>query len=67
MMTKEDVQEKIEDLAEEHPGAIAGVGWLIGLVVAIPITIVSYRYFGKCTGRACAKELVNSGAVLLVK
>lgn len=63
---KEKIQEKLEDFAEDHPNAVVGVGYAIGLVVAVPLTILSYKYFGRCTGKAAAKELIKNGASLVV-
>ena len=63
---KEKVQEKVSSFAEDHPNAVVGVGYMIGLVVAVPLTIASYKYFGHCTGKAVAKELVKNGVSLVV-
>lgn len=63
---KEKIQEKINSFAEDHPNAVVGVGYMIGFVVAVPITIASYKYFGRCTGKAVAKELVKNGVSLVV-
>ncbi len=61
---KDMMAEKVTCVADEHPVALYGLGWLVGLVATVPLVIAGYKYFGKCTGKAAAKELLDAGVFL---
>lgn len=61
---KENAAETATCFAEEHPVATSvGMG-LIGLVAAVPLCAMAYKYAGKCAGKSAAKELLAAGVKL---
>lgn len=61
---KDDAVEAIGDWAVDHPVALTGICYVIGLAVAMPLCVWSYKYLGKRIGRETAKELAAAGVRL---
>ena len=61
---KEMLEEKVDDLVDEHPVGVVTVFTILGLALAVPICALAYKYVGKAAGKSAAKELMKAGVYL---
>ena len=58
---KDELTEKTAAVVEDHPVAVTLLGGLLGLLAALPLCALAYKYAGKTAGKAAAKELLKAG------
>lgn len=63
-MDTTQLNEKVTCVAEDHPVATTIGFGLLGLVAAMPLCVLAYKYVGKTAGKAAAKELIKAGVSL---
>ena len=61
---KEMLEEKVEDMVDDHPVGFVAACSVIGFALALPLCVMAYKYVGKIAGRSAAKELTKAGVYL---
>lgn len=55
----DNLNEKIVEFSNEHPSAYLAACCGLGLIVSIPLMIVQFKLYGKCTAKEVVKELAK--------
>ena len=61
----DEMQERLENFANDHPFAFLAIFGIGGFAVTIPLCALVYRIVGKAAGKAAAKEFLDAAGVKL--